>query len=711
MRLMEEAASGMPLSDSAAEAGPRDAVAGAPSPTRPPTLADMRSNNFLIDDDEGDEGEGPPSVFAAANLWTRNSATNLKLDDEKMGFIAGSEDKERSESRDLLQRAAKRLSRDNRAVHADSEGDDFHQRSGLSLPTCCLLHRRAIAATLMIATLLVVLIAIVAPGAKNSRANEGGAVPPWAHPPKGPLGSVSGYLNEQQREKFDRIKDRILEHGVSHASTLEDESSSQYKALTWLVRDDERQLDVMPLDDEGAQFSAGDVDRERALFNRYALAVLWFQTTDLRIVEQSMTASNIEDPFDNAVDPLEFTQEDVAWHRSQNWMTGRGLCLWQGVTCHPKEEDGDEKYDGDFYVSILNLTDNNVKGVVPREVYTGFEKLKALDLSRNGMKGTIGRELGMLKDLEDLFLFENDFSGTIPDEIGYKLRNLYNLYINDNRFRGTLPPSIGDLTKLRGASLFKNRLEGRIPDSLGNLKAIIALYLDSNKFTGHVPASIGSMASMIDLRLRDNDLSGTIPAELGNLDNLETLYLDSNAKIKGTIPAELSNLAKLTELHLYEMDLTGTLPSELGLLDGLVYLYLDTNQLKGTIPEEWGGMRDLEQLFLTGNDLSGRLPVSIRGLKSLEMLRAADNELSGPIPSDIGKLTKLEYIYLEGNNFSGNVPSELGELTKLKALHLHESSLVGEMPSEICKLQQEFVLQDLTADCEDIACSCCKCDS
>ena len=80
-------------------------------------------------------------------------------------------------------------------------------------------------------------------------------------------------------------------------------------------------------------------------------------------------------------------------------MTGKGLCLWQGVTCHPHDDYG-EKYDGDFYVAILNLTDSNVHGIVPREVFTGLEKMKALDLSKNELEGTIGEELGRLKDLE-----------------------------------------------------------------------------------------------------------------------------------------------------------------------------------------------------------------------------------------------------------------------------------------------------------------------
>jgi hypothetical protein len=65
-------------------------------------------------------------------------------------------------------------------------------------------------------------------------------------------------------------------------------------------------------------------------------------------------------------------------------MSGRGLCLWHSITCHPgwhADSDPDEmyvpdmtmplggegdgttgRYDGDFYVSALNLMNNNLYG-------------------------------------------------------------------------------------------------------------------------------------------------------------------------------------------------------------------------------------------------------------------------------------------------------------------------------------------------------------
>jgi len=753
MRLMEEAASGLPLSNGATSdySDNNDLGLGLP-----PTMADMEANNnnYAIDDNMTDDEDalGPPSVFtASANLWRSQTQKDMKLDAEKLGFITGANynndssgsdmdsstatpksrggswlkrsfNKEHTESRELILMASRRLrgggDGKNENINSfnvdmnDEDGDDFRQRSGGSnkryvmLPECCFIQRRVICATVMVATLLIILLAVTEPLRANSGGSNFGNSSPWA-----------GYRPIPQADfdvvKFNRIKDRLLEHDISHAWSLEETYTPQYKALVWLVKDDERQLDLPPRDDESPMSSGmimgndNDIDKERALFERYALAVLWFQTNDLQIVQESMTGSNVEDPFDAPYNPLDLTAEDIEWNKNNNWMSSKGLCLWHGITCHPHDTYG-EKYDGDFYVAILNLTSNNVNGILPREVYTGFNRLKALDLSRNELEGTILPEIGKLEDLEDLFIFENNFSGVLPHEIGH-LGNLFNLYINDNKLRGTIPIEIGNLFKLRGASMFNNTFEGRIPDSFGGLQDLIALYLDENELSGDIPVSFGQMKSMIDLRLRDNKLSGTIPSALGLLSNLETLYLDSNSKIEGTIPSELAKLGKLTELHMYQMGLSGSLPPEIGILDGLVFLYLDSNELTGFLPDEWGQMRDLEELFLTGNNLSGRLPITLRGMTSLHTLRAADNSLSGPIPSDMGKMLKLEYVYLEGNNFSGQVPEELGELTKLKLMHLHDSSLSGEMPVSVCNLKEGFLLQDLTADCEELICGCCNC--
>lgn len=775
MRLMEEAASGLPLStdtppSSSPSSYPSDILGGPPgSGLLPPTMADIENSQFAIDDDDAanggggdgsdDDDDGPPSVFtdprkrspatdASAHLW-RSTDSASQLDDEKFGFFSGGssgggggimdiaariEGGRHEESRNLIAAARGRLSsrgrngtdsNNNYNIRRsfnlsggddadDGSGEDFRQRSGgryVRLPHWCMVYRREILVSAMIVFLVGMLVMAVAPNPgtkfKNYGGKGGGEAAPWHG-----KGDSSNDNKPYDNAKFDRIKDRILEHGISHARYLEDVNTPQHKALMWLVRDDPQQLDVPIYGDDGGGSSGAtgdELDAEGALFQRYALAVFWYQTNDLEVVKESMTGPDVDDPFDEPFNPLTLTQSDIEWKRSANWMSEKGLCLWEGIACHEMYGRPQKNYNGDFYVSALNVTGNNVHGVMPREVYTALTRLNALDVSANVLEGTIGSELGYLIELEDLYLHGNDFSGALPDEFA-NLRSLYNLYLNDNKFRGKLP-DLGAIPSLRAVSVFNNTFTGSVPESIGNLKDCVALYLDENELAGPIPKSLGLMTSLVDLRLRDNMLTGTIPTELGNMKNLETIYLDTNLGVTGTIPTQLAHLIKLSELQLYDMDLTGTLPPDLGLLSGLVYLYLDGNDLSGPIPDEWGELHDLEQLFLTGNSLDGSLPRTIRGLTSLRILRAADNELTGPIPTDLGKLTKLEDVYLEDNNFSGRIPPELGELTKLKLMRLHDTKLSGEMPDRICNLKQRFALQELTADCDEISpCNCCECN-
>mmetsp|Transcript_6701 Transcript_6701/g.14017 ORF Transcript_6701/g.14017 Transcript_6701/m.14017 type:complete len:739 (+) Transcript_6701:81-2297(+) len=713
MKLMEEAAAGLPLSDEADQYSTTSSNNLAP---------DNIAERFSIDDD-GDEDEGPPSIFtdtASSHLWS--SRTGHDLDREELNFVLGTNNndghngasaaassnnklksftsgwtsrKEHEESRKLIMMASRRLSSQNNVnispfgVDRDDDDDDIEnnayyqqQRHRIILPMCCLDNLKFICALSLLAVALVAII--VAPSVLVNRNNTEGEVPwnPWAGGKETPLDMA----------RFDRIKDRILEHRISHASVLEDPSSPQYKALAWLVRDDERHVDLPQIDDEGSKMTGNNIDDEIALFQRYALAVFWFQTTDAEIVEESL-GMTVENP------------RDIAWNNADGWMTSKGLCLWYGVTCHPHQSYG-VKYDGDFHVAMLNLTSNNIHGVLPDELFTAFLKMTVLDLHQNELAGTLGRELANMLELEDLFLNGNSFEGQLPDNIG-ALRSLQNLNVHDNEFDGPIPVSIGELENLRELGMFNNQFSGRIPLSIGNLKNLIALYLESNQLTGNIPPVIGQLTALEDIRLRNNMLNGPIPTEIGELKELRTLYLDTN-KLSGAIPTELGTLYKLDDLQMYENELKGSLPVELAFLSGLTTLYLDANGLTGSLPEEYGEMHALEELIISSNQFTGELPATIRGMKSLKNFRGSDNQFQGKIPIDIGKLLKLEYLMLDSNQLTGVPPVELGELKELKAVHLHDNNLSGEVPEAVCDLRNSFFLNDLQADCEDdIICACC----
>ena len=384
---------------------------------------------YSIEEDEDDV----PSMYSdyagrnSKDLWG-SGTTKANLSEDKLKFVLGDSDdnrssasswrsggrrKEHEESHELLMLAGRRVSMTNSSLEIgysygeNEERKRYHTCGGWIARYKKLIY---VLGALLVVGLIVMGVSI---GEKEKNANHNGAEWP---PKQGPStsessGSTDNYNpeqpstdtpasdefkdntnNEMDVTKFNRIKDRILEHQISHASTLEDANSPQYKALTWIVRDDPRQLDVALIDDETIGITGEEIDQEEALFERYALVVLWFATTDKSIVNGKNATSNIK--------------TDISWKKSTDWLSSSGFCQWYGIICHPDIMSSNpmSHFHDDFHVAILNLTDNNIHGEVPRELYMALSKMQSLDLSGNELGGEIGLEIGELKDLQGQFM-------------------------------------------------------------------------------------------------------------------------------------------------------------------------------------------------------------------------------------------------------------------------------------------------------------------
>ena len=255
----------------------------------------------------------------------------------------------------------------------------------------------------------------------------------------------------------------------------------------------------------------------------------------------TLTVSIVDDRGDTAEDggsvapdraalvALYNATEGGSWTTRTNWLSGRPLDEWHGVTT-----------DSDGRVTELNLSFNSVKGALPAE-------------------------LGDLTNLESLRLSENPLTGPIPAELG-DLTNLRELHLGSqgySRLTGPIPAALGDLTNLESLVLNNNELTGPIPAELGDLSNLEFLDLGgANQLTGRIPAELGDLSNLKELDLWGNELTGPIPAELGDLTNLRALNLGSN-QLTGRIPAELGSLSNLTELLLYGNELSGCVPSSL----------------------------------------------------------------------------------------------------------------------------------------------------
>jgi len=264
-------------------------------------------------------------------------------------------------------------------------------------------------------------------------------------------------------------------------STLDDSSSPQYRALTWL------NMSLMAL----FSLDQDTLPDSRMIEQKYALATFFYSTNGTNWVNHRAGTSRWLSliPEEN--------KDDV--------------CTWDGVQCGTDDENLS-------YVKAISLPSNNLQGTLPYE-FASLTGLKELFLQSNHMTGTIPESFGDLVKLESLDLYQNKLSGSIPK-------------------------SFENLNNLKRLDLSENELTGIFPQELTSLNALERLWLFENNLASSLPEEIMNLSLMQDLRLNSNSLTGSLVSNIGELSNLEILYLNDNALV-GEIPSTLVNLAKL----------------------------------------------------------------------------------------------------------------------------------------------------------------------
>ncbi|KZV27559.1 receptor-like protein 12 [Dorcoceras hygrometricum] len=99
------------------------------------------------------------------------------------------------------------------------------------------------------------------------------------------------------------------------------------------------------------------------------------------------------------------------------------------------------------------------------EFVNGLTLVSLIDLSDNDLGGIIPSEITELTGLIGLNLARNNLTGYIPQHIGH-LRSLDILDLSGNHLSGGIPPGIGNLSLLGFLNLSYNNLSGRIPPGL-----------------------------------------------------------------------------------------------------------------------------------------------------------------------------------------------------------------------------------------------------
>ncbi|KAL5720189.1 non-specific serine/threonine protein kinase [Ranunculus cassubicifolius] len=186
-------------------------------------------------------------------------------------------------------------------------------------------------------------------------------------------------------------------------------------------------------------------------------------------------------------------------------------------------------------LQILSLKENHLSGEIPSTL-RNMSSLFGVALQSNKLTGSIAPAL-QNQNLKQLYISQNNFTGLIPPQEISLSSGLIVLDMSHNSLSGPIPFEVGVLVNLNGLFIFENQLSGEIPSTIGSCSDLRSLNLRSNFLNGSIPSSLTSLKGLEALDISHNNISGEIPTEMGKMVYLRYLNLSYN-EIEGKVPTE-----------------------------------------------------------------------------------------------------------------------------------------------------------------------------
>ncbi|KAG2713345.1 hypothetical protein I3760_04G172900 [Carya illinoinensis] len=226
---------------------------------------------------------------------------------------------------------------------------------------------------------------------------------------------------------------------------------------------------------------------------------------------------------------------------------------------------------------MIDLSQNQLQGRLPRSL-ANCKELRYLDVGYNKIHDTIPLWLETLTELKIFILRSNGFFGAIRNiQINSTFSNLHIIDLSHNNFSRYLP--IEYFQRMNAMKLFGAKKLQYMMDYYSGLRIgylitltrgieleyeriqdeLIVIDLSCNRFEGEIPEVVGSLKGLQILNFSNNALFGHIPSSLANLTYLESLDLSQN-KLLGEIPPQLTQLTFLAIFKVFNNCLTGRIP-------------------------------------------------------------------------------------------------------------------------------------------------------
>ncbi|KAL1198059.1 Receptor-like protein 33 [Cardamine amara subsp. amara] len=159
-------------------------------------------------------------------------------------------------------------------------------------------------------------------------------------------------------------------------------------------------------------------------------------------------------------------------------------------------------------MDYLSGANNNFTGNIPSFI-CALCTLTILDLSNNQFNGSIPRCMGNFSStLRTLNLRKNRLSGDLPENISASVKSLD---IGHNQLVGKLPRSLVHISFLEVFNVESNIINDTFPFWLSSLQELQVLVLRSNAFHGQIGQARFSKLRIIDIS--SNHFNGTLPSD------------------------------------------------------------------------------------------------------------------------------------------------------------------------------------------------------